>query len=292
MAMDKDQAAAYAHGLGFDDIRFADINVPLLPFAASAQLLENASCIAVLFKAYHAANTAPAGYVPLSPYYTAAHFSYHAAKAFASYIDVRGYQTLYTSALDAKAAALRTGGFIGDNGFYYHPALGSLVCIQTVMTTAFLPDKPAVDHSECLHCGACMRACPSGGVNNLSRCLRRYSDKLIPTFLRGDVYQLLGCEKCQTVCPKNPQNKIKPHVFAIDEALNGACIDTLKNLAGVNMARSRRIASHTALYAANTRQHQLLPQLLDLAENADEPLRSHARWACGQMNGDTIHDQA
>ena len=292
MATDKKQAAAYAKALGLDDIRFADIHVPLLPFASHMPIVENAACIAVLFKAYRPAEAAPSGYIPLSSYYPAAHFSYNAAKAFEAHLAARGHRALYTSALDAKAAALRTGGYIGDNGFYYHPKLGSLVCIQTVITDAFAPDIIDVNQSQCLHCGACVRACPSGGVGDLSRCLRQHLNKRIPAFLRGDVYQLIGCEKCQSVCPINTQEKAKPYVFAIDKALDGSCLDTLRHLIGANMVRPRRIASQAALYAANTKQHAFLPQLQKLADAADEPLRTHAQWACDQINGGAMHDQA
>jgi epoxyqueuosine reductase QueG len=290
MDMDKKAAVQAARSLGFDDVRFAStddmagLSAPLQPQVQQAA----AASIAVLFKAYRPASSAPAGHMPLSAYYVASHFAYHAAKAFAAYLAAHGINAVHTSSLPAKKAALRTGGHMGDNGFYYHPTLGSLVCIQTVLTDALTPDALTTNGGGCLHCGACRQACSSGGVDDISRCLRFHSNALIPDALRGSVYQLLGCERCQAACPQNPQEQSAPITFTLDELLSGQHNDTLRAFTGALMARPRRIASQAALFAANTGQKTLSGQIEKIAQTAGEPLRTHALWACQKLNGEDI----
>lgn len=289
MGTQKKAANAYAKTLGFDDVRYAGIHKLLSSDLSACQKgLESATCTAVLFKSYRPAAPAPEGTVALSEYYVASHASYHAAKAFAAYLESCGHEAMHLALLPAKKIALQTGGFIGDNGFYYHPDLGSLVCIQTVLTNAFLPDPPLPSPSSCLHCGVCSKACPSGGVGDLQRCLRKHSNALIPKTLRGDVYQLLGCEKCQSVCPLNLKDTSAPKAFLLESLLDGKEIKKLRELAGPNMARKSRIISQAAIYAANTGQKQCMKQLLFLAQNADAPVRDHAQWAYEILNGDTV----
>lgn len=285
----KTAASRFAYALGFDDVRFVSPDVPLCKtaFLRSSDMQKEALSVAVLFKSYCAANAAPAGMMALSPYYTTAHFAYNAAAAFASYLTVRGYYAQNAAALDAKAAALASGGFIGHNGFYYHPFLGSLVCIQTVLTNAFLPDASVKNDTACLHCGACSKACAFGGVKNIKRCVRYYSDSLIPEELRSGIYQLLGCEKCQTACPLNRQDKQTPRAFSVNSLLEGSCIAELRNLAGKNMARQKRIISQAALFAANTKYKPASEHLKILSQNADEAIRSHATWAYNKLNGES-----
>lgn len=292
MDLSKSAAVSFAHALGFDDTRFVSPDVPLCKTALAANIdaQKEALSVAVLFLTYRATNSVPHGMMALSPYYTASHHAFNAAKDFAAYITSRGGIAQHTTALDAKAAALLSGGFIGDNGFYYHPSLGSLVCIQTVLTNVFLPDSYVNSDTACLHCGKCARACPSGGVKNLQRCVRYHSDSLIPEALRGDVYQLLGCEKCQTSCPLNRQDKQKPHSFSIDSLLEGSCMERLQNLAGKNMARRKRIVSQAALYAANTAHTTSLEHLRILSDSEQEPVRSHAIWAYNKLNGKKEYD--
>ncbi len=189
----------YARALGADDVRFTGAQGALprgkeKP-ADLAALMPGASSLIVLFFAYRPGGAAPPGHMPLSAYYTAAHFGYHAARALAASITGLGASAAHLPSLPARAAALRTGGFIGDNGFYYHPALGSLTSIQTILTDAALPPDDPQAGGACLHCGKCARACPSGAVERVENCLRFHVNGLVPENLRGDVYQLFGCEK-------------------------------------------------------------------------------------------------
>jgi len=288
MDVTKEQLVKFALEQGFDDIRFAgaDDMAEKIDMKQPHALLDSAACIVVLFAAYRPASPAPPGRMALSAYYIASHASYHAARSVADYLKQHGADALHTTAINAKEAALRTGGFLGDNGFYYHPSLGSFVCIQTVLTNLCEPSVYQKDDMQCLHCGACAAACPSNAVGDIQRCLRYYINGTVPEALRSDVYQLLGCEKCQTACPLNDAAQSDPVHFALEEIFSGGATAGLRGIAGPNMVRRGRLISQGALYAAATGQRQLLDRLRLLAENEAEPIRTHALWARDKLSGE------
>ncbi len=288
MGITKEQLTAFAKPLGFADIRFASADD--MPDKSGREqprtVLRSTACIVVLFAPYRPSSPPEPGSMALSAYYIASHRSYHAARAVTDYLQQHGAQALHTDAVSAKGAALRTGGFLGDNGFYYHPDLGSYVCIQTVLTDAFEPDEAILETGSCLHCGACAAACPSQAVGDIERCLRYHMNGLVPETLRGDVYQLLGCEKCQSACPLNDAARSEPVCFALEQLLKGDATKALRELAGPNMARRGRIISQAALYAAAAEQLEQVSLLKQLAENEDDLIATHARWAIGRLNGE------
>lgn len=288
----KNRVKQQALSLGLSDIRFADASGCSIHGTENAveahALLPVARSLIVLFMGYRPVKPPPPGRMALSAYYVASHRSYHAARSLNDYIISLGFSCALVPSLPAKAAALRTGGFMGDNGFYYHPTLGSLVCIQTLLTDAVLsPDEPEAG-TGCLHCGACAAGCPSNALGQGKDCLRRHMNALVPLPLRSDVYQLLGCEKCQTVCPHNRLEAEEPLSFALESLLDGSAMPQLKQLAGPNMARPMRVASQAALYAAAHGQHQVVPQLQALAKSGAEPAAAHASWALECLNEEVM----
>ncbi len=274
--------------LGITDIRFAPaddmitVKGECLP---AASLVSAASCIIVLFMAYLPAKAASNGNIALSPYYIASNMAYGAAKALTAFIRESGAQALHTASISAKAAALGTGGFIGDNGFYYHDAFGSHVCIQTIISSAGQPEEYGHKRGECLHCGACKQHCAA--VDNLDFCVRAHMHGVVPQALREGVYQLLGCERCQSVCPLNTKETSRPFEFSVKELLCGGYKYKLKELAGANMARTQRVLSQAALYAGAANMRELTEELRRLAETADDPVKTHALWAHKKLTGDS-----
>lgn len=279
----KKDFVARAFSLGVNDMRFANAE-GFLAFSETDRTdiqarLSGTTCLINLFTRYLPAKGAPEGFMPLSAYYVASNTGYHAAKALSTWLREQGASALHDDVLPARAAALRSGGFIGDNGFYYHDEFGSYVAIHTILTDAFPPDETAPVENRCTHCGLCADACPSNATADLSRCLRKHINYEIPEALRGDVYQILGCERCQSACPLNPEGNSEPYSFALEALLSGEVTDAVRNLAGSNFVRSGRLKSQAALYTAATGQRQLLPLLWELFQTADEPVRSHALWA-------------
>ncbi len=117
------------------------------------------------------------------------------------------------SPIDERHAAAISGlGVIGDNGLLINEKYGSYVFAADVITDippeeigAISPLSPG----ECLHCGACRSACPTGilrkeGNDCLSAITQRKGE------LAEDEERLIlgcntawGCDVCQRVCPYN-----------------------------------------------------------------------------------------
>ena len=108
------------------------------------------------------------------------------------------------SPIDEIHAAITAGlGVIGDHGLLLTELYSSYVFLGEIITDAILPAVP-VTPGECLHCGACRRACPVG--LDKSRCLSALTQKKgelsEEEWLRLDAHPLVwGCDTCQKVCP-------------------------------------------------------------------------------------------
>jgi len=294
MDISRSEITEYAGSLGFDDTRFAHADGALRTTDGSdtvlRDLLPDATSLLVLFKQYHPASAPPPDHIAMSAYYIASHAAYTAAKALTAHLVSHGAQALAVPMVNAKQAALRTCGFIGDNGLFFHPQYGSLVTIQTILTDAAEPLPRADGPSACPHCGACAATCPSGGVGDTGNCLRKHYGHIVPIHLRGDIYQLIGCERCQISCPLNSTKTSPAVAYPIADLLAGKHTKELKALAGSNFVRQRRMISQSVLYAAATGAHQHLGRIRELAQNADEPVRTHARWAMGVLTKGTCDE--
>ena len=266
-----DELKSKSAELGADDIAFVTSDNEKLP------------CVIVLFFRYCGTYEPNPGTMALSPYYIASNRGYHAAKKLEQYIHEAGFSAKHDTMLNSKEYALKCGGFIGNNGFYYHKDFGSLVSIQTILTDAAQPQPRSSTAQGCLKCGACEAACPSAAVGNITECLRYHSNLAVPEHLRSGLYQLLGCELCQTACPLNSKTRRLPVQFKTEELLSGQHIQELQELAGKNMARKQRIISQAALYSANTMQNDTVQQLKELSKSAPNPVNEHAAWALERL---------
>lgn len=117
-----------------------------------------------------------------------------------------------TSPLSDRWLAYKAGlGFFGENTFLINEKYGSYCFIGSVLTTIpFEPDVP--QQKECLHCKACVTACPGHCLKNNS-----YTYKTCKSYLtqkKGDLTAqeieiirktpyIYGCDECQRVCPHN-----------------------------------------------------------------------------------------
>ena len=120
------------------------------------------------------------------------------------------------SPIDEVGAALIAGlGIRGDNGLFINEKYGSYVFVSDLVTDVPPEELSAVktDVRECIHCGRCKAACPTGilrgeGDDCLSAITQRKGElsESEKELMRkcGTVW---GCDLCQSVCPynKNPE---------------------------------------------------------------------------------------
>lgn len=119
--------------------------------------------------------------------------------------------------------AIRAGiGYRGDNGALIVPGIGPEVFLAEILTTIeFEPDSPSNagclhSNAECLHCGACRRACPTGalqadGTIDCRRCISYLTiehrgpwtdpDAIAAMSTPAGRTSLFGCDRCITACP-------------------------------------------------------------------------------------------
>lgn len=212
----------------------------------------------VLFKAYTPAAPAPKGMLHVSQYYPASNSAYFAAKALCQQLNELGLEAQHDTKTHAKAIALKTGGFIGDNSLYFHETLGSTVCIQIIETNRSFEQGEAKSSTvECHHCGACQTACPTGaiigGQTDYNLCIRQHLFHDLPLQIQKHVYQLFGCELCQRVCPLNNKEEEErlPKGYPIEDVLLGVYHEEIKRTCGKNVAKPGYIQAQARMILEN-----------------------------------------
>ena len=106
------------------------------------------------------------------------------------------------------AAAMAGLGVLGDNYMLINEKYGSLVFIGEILSTVdpetlgFSGEIASVE--ECLHCGACKRACPA--QSHGGECLSALTQKKGVLMEAEEAYirrygSAWGCDLCQTSCP-------------------------------------------------------------------------------------------
>lgn len=135
----------------------------------------------------------------------------HLAEKYSSYSFVPGADS---SPLPERQAAWRSGiGLRGRNGLLILPPYGSYVFLGTILTDLSLDLPAAVPAPDCVSCGACIAACPTGALDGVhplqvERCLSDLTQR--KGTLSAEEEALLrahpliwGCDLCQSVCPYN-----------------------------------------------------------------------------------------
>ena len=236
------------------------------------KLIEEAKSVAVLF---FAAQPFTEENAPYPRYYIQSQKAYTTTRMLLNYLHSNGIRAVMGTKLPHRSAALRCGGIVGDNGLYYHPDFGSYVHIELIVNDSFAPEADGIV-SECAHCGQCAMICPTGAITGnglfMRHCLRNhlYTEDM-PELFRPYATQMLGCERCQRVCPQNskadPLPITKGELLALmPETLLSGSLKAAKELIGSNLARRNAMASQAILYIGANRLREYRPLLLQLRE--------------------------
>lgn len=115
-----------------------------------------------------------------------------------------------------KYLAGRSGlGTIGRNNLVYVEGMGSNCLLHAFATDAPLPGDALGEMEllgECRHCHACINACPTDAMGSTrflidaGRCISLFNENPgeFPNWILPSMHHaLMGCMKCQDVCPEN-----------------------------------------------------------------------------------------
>lgn len=242
----------------------------------------------------------PAGQVFVDGYYEASNAAYHAAAALEERLTHAGCFARANVSYPARRAAVRAGlGLIGNNGLLITHNYGTRVVIILLATDIpVVRERVKAWRTSCLNCGRCTQACPAGalgaeGMTHPERCMRNFMMEgiVVPEALRPRMgMRLIGCDVCQRVCPmQRPLEEATHQGFALgefvtaDEAAFSAGVARLARQIGRNVARPQRVRAQAALLAGNSGNTAFLPVLRVWAQSDFEAVRTHARWAIGQL---------
>lgn len=189
-------------------------------------LLEDAQSVICVAFSYHQPKLRDKSLPLLAPY--AYGRDYHKElrsrlKPLVNLLDSQGYKSricIDSAPIAERYWALKSGiGRRCDNGCIAIDGYGSEVFLAEVLTTLPLPaDRPS--DKECLHCGLCLSACPTGALQKDStidcrRCMNYLTIEhhtphtaeqqqiIAEAKLKHKPGWFVGCDICQRVCPLN-----------------------------------------------------------------------------------------
>lgn len=220
----------------------------------------------------------------------------------------------------AAAAGL---GWTAKNTCLIHPKLGSFGFLAVLLTALPVQETKTLAETKTLtvvpdRCGTCRRcidACPTGALTGPYRMDARlcisyltieHKGPIEPELMQGMGRQVFGCDICQDVCPWNakslraapisigtePDPELATRAELVNPALEWlAAMDEKEFEAHFNGSPVRRagfngLRRNVAIAMGNSGLARFAARLEQWAEEADEGLRSAARWALGRMKSE------
>ena len=193
-------------------------------------------------------------------------------------------------------------GFVGKHTLLINKVYGSYFFICELITDIELePDNE--QGGTCGKCTRCKNICPTGALDKEyvldSRLCISYltieNKGVIPVGLREKIGNwIFGCDLCQIVCPYNSKTKqtswreFMPgegagHWLSLKKILSIKTENEFHELfchTPLTRAGRRGMIRNAAIVAGNTLSDEVLPELLWLKENEDDPvIREHVLWA-------------
>lgn len=157
-----------------------------------------------------------------------------------------------TSPVDEVGAALYAGlGVVGKNGLIINERYGSFVFIgefffgKGIDEDFFVGTDIKHTPQKCLECGACERACPTGGIKDRALCVSCINQKKKIDAAEEEIIKrtrmVWGCDVCQECCPMNTFEET-PIQFFRDERIERLDVKTLDLLVSRGEFQERAFA--------------------------------------------------
>jgi epoxyqueuosine reductase len=204
--------------------------------------------------------------------------------------------------VDREGAARAGVGFYGKNTLLITRRFGSWVVLGTLVTDAEIEPSAPLD-LDCGSCTRCIDACPTGaldepGVLDSTRCLSYWTQAPgpVPEPYRealGD--QVYGCDICQDVCPwnrgveKRQRDKPLPEeaepVVSLLDWLEAPDEELRTRYDRLYFPRNdpRYLRRNALVAAGNSGDRGLSSAVAAYADDPDDLLREHARWAAERL---------
>lgn len=217
----------------------------------------------------------------VASYYPASNRAYHAMKRLLAAFREQGVRAERAETPYREQLASYGIGSRMDNQLLYLAPYGTYFNLQGAMLS--LPEPVAYEprrapQEVCDHCGLCKTVCFGAIKGNYAfdwtRCVHTYLEgDPIPEDAMEWMPSLLGCMRCQAVCPKNPKKTV-PIPEEVKKTLDPVAIlkgnrKEARELIGNNLAAPKRLLRQAIVLAANRKRYDALPYLLNLRDADD-----------------------
>lgn len=231
----------------------------------------------------------------ISSYYPASNASYHASKAVEAELNTAGIAA-ERAFIPARALCIANGvGHQGKNGLLSIAPYGTRMALETLLI--YSPVEPDAEQvcteGGCPEgCTACIPACPMGAITqdglNVTRCMRYIMNSGYTEEIWQKQQTFLGCEICQSVCPKNARLKKLPvpddmaEAFELKRLITGNA-KAARMIAGKNITGNGRLTMEAIAFAA--REGQCEAEIRACLSSPFEQVRAAAKWALSKYFG-------
>lgn len=238
-------------------------------------------------------------YAPYAPhcrfsgYYPASNQSYHAMQALRKRMEARGQRSESARVPLKKCMERYRLGSRMENSLMALPHIGTRFILQGLMVEEEGRVPKGEEEVSCLHCGRCRRACPAGAIEkdgyHWEKCLRTYMEEDMPEWVMEKMTAVLGCERCQQVCPLNREVPCREMTaeeqaaFAPETLLKGEQKAAL-GLIGKNMKKGNKLIAQSAVVSALEGKTELLPLMVErLEQEIPDGERKALLWAISRL---------
>ncbi|NLI53014.1 MAG: 4Fe-4S dicluster domain-containing protein [Clostridiales bacterium] len=227
--------------------------------------------------------------IPVSGYYPSSNAAYHVAGKLIRRLEESGVRAVRAEVPVAELLSRNGYGTLLKSGLTWLPGYGTRFYVTTLAAELTNPEYAplrAPQPARCATCHACERACPSGAIDQsgyaYQKCARAYMcGGPMDRWVMDAMDCMLGCERCQTVCPYNvgiePITQL-PDAFRLEELLGGRVKPALE-IVGKNLNKQGRLIQHACVVAGNQRRTDLIPLIESWRDDPREAVRSAADYA-------------